>query len=165
MKLIKTAVILFMLLFVAISASCANSATETTQATQPAPAAQPIQTVEVPTAQAEKTTQDIEESIPIKTDESKKTGELKEFQVSAFRYGFSPDPIVVNKGDKVRLVVKSEDVKHGLAIPDFGVDAEIIPGKTTTVEFLADKQGEFTIFCSVFCGTGHSTMKGSIVVK
>ena len=42
---------------------------------------------------------------------------------------------------------------------------DIKPGKTTTVEFLADKQGEFTIFCSVFCGSGHPTMKGSLVVK
>ena len=37
--------------------------------------------------------------------------------------------------------------------------------KGKTIEFTADKQGTFTVFCSVFCGSGHSGMKGKIIIK
>ena len=70
----------------------------------------------------------------------------------------------VKKGDKVRLLVTSLDVPHGLSIPEYGINERLDPGKTVTVEFTADKTGSFTAFCSVFCGAGHSKMGGQIVV-
>ena len=32
-------------------------------------------------------------------------------------------------------------------------------------EFIADKKGEFEMFCSVYCGQGHGQMKGKLIVK
>ena len=73
--------------------------------------------------------------------------------------------IEINKGDKVRLIVTSIDVPHGIAIPEYGINERLDPGKPVTIEFTADKEGTFTTFCSVFCGFGHINMKGKIVVK
>lgn len=91
--------------------------------------------------------------------------DVKEFKMTAKQFAFTPDTIEVNKGDKVRLVITSMDVPHGFSIPEYGINERLNPGKPATIEFTADKEGTFTTFCSVFCGSGHSNMKGKIVVK
>ena len=96
---------------------------------------------------------------------SQQAGEVKEFKMTAKQFAFEPSTIEVNKGDKVRLIVISTDVPHGISIPEYGINERLDPGKEVTIEFTADKEGTFTAFCSVFCGSGHSSMKGKIVVK
>ncbi len=86
-------------------------------------------------------------------------------KMEAFQYGFKPDPMVVNKGEKVRLLVTSTDVVHGIMIREFGVNEKLPPGKEVVIEFTADKTGTFTVHCSVFCGPGHGKMHGSLVVQ
>ena len=92
-------------------------------------------------------------------------GGVKEFKMEAKQFEFSPSTIEVNKGDKVRLIVTSIDVPHGISIPEYGINERLEPNKPVTIEFTADKQGTFNAFCSVFCGSGHRSMKGSIVIK
>src|SRR3989338_7440298 len=91
--------------------------------------------------------------------------EVKEFTITAKQFEFVPSIIEVNKGDRVRLIVTSADVVHGLAIKEYNINERIEPGKTTKIEFVVDKQGTFTIYCSVPCGSGHSQMKGTLIVK
>lgn len=98
-------------------------------------------------------------------EEKTVTGEVKEFKITAKQFTFSPDTIEINKGDKVRLIVTSTDVPHGISIPEYGINERLDPGKPVTIEFTAEKEGTFTAFCSVFCGAGHSGMKGKIIVK
>jgi len=86
-------------------------------------------------------------------------------EVQASRYKFSPDPIVVKQGEKVRLVLTSVDVAHGLAIAEFKVRLTCDIGKTDIVEFVADKKGIFVVRCNVYCGPGHTHMQASFVVK
>ena len=92
-------------------------------------------------------------------------GAIKEFRITAKQFSFTPDTIEVNKGDKVRLIVTSTDVPHGIAIPEYGINERLEPGKPVTIEFTADKQGSFAAFCSVICGAGHRDMKGKLIVK
>ena len=68
-------------------------------------------------------------------------------------------------GEKVRLVVTSTDVAHGIAIQEFNVKLSVPAGKTERIEFVADKQGEFHAYCSVYCGPGHGHMYASFIVK
>ena len=103
-------------------------------------------------------------SEPIK-EKSSQTGQVKEFKMTAKQFAFEPEIIEANKGDKVRLIVTSVDVPHGLSIPEYGINERLNPGEYVTIEFIADKEGSFTSFCSVFCGSGHSNMKGKIIVK
>ncbi len=89
---------------------------------------------------------------------------LKEFVVVAKRFSFEPATLSVQKGDRVRLTLKSADVAHGLAISEYGVDLRAGAGGQNTVEFTADKEGTFNFACSVYCGGGHLEMGGKLVV-
>ena len=90
---------------------------------------------------------------------------VKEFKITAKRFQFEPSTIEVSKGDRVRLLVTSTDVPHGISITEYGINERLDPGTPKTIEFTADKEGTFTAFCSVFCGSGHGGMKGRLIVK
>lgn len=83
----------------------------------------------------------------------------------AKQWAFEPGKIVVKQGDTVVLEVTSTDVDHGFLLPGYGINLELKPGQTKTVTFLANKKGTFTFSCNVFCGSGHGSMKGSLVVE
>ena len=91
--------------------------------------------------------------------------EFKTIDVVASRYEFDPPTITAIKGDRVRLRLRSTDRSHGAEIKAFRVKA-LIPkgGEIVTVEFVADRVGTFDITCSEYCGTGHSAMKGRLLV-
>ena len=92
--------------------------------------------------------------------------DVKTIDVIASRFQFEPATISVGQGDNVRLRLHSADRSHAFAIKAFHVKA-VIPdgGETVTVEFVADQAGTFAFTCSEYCGTGHSRMKGKLVVK
>ena len=92
-------------------------------------------------------------------------GQTKEFTVRAFQYGFEPNILEVNKGDKVIITGYSSDVPHSLTLSEFNVDLKLNNPEKKTVEFIADKTGTFTFRCRVPCGHGHSTMQGTFIVK
>lgn len=92
-------------------------------------------------------------------------GGVRIIELKASKFKFEPEPIVVKKGERVRLVATSTDVTHGIAIPEFKINLVIPTGKTSSIEFTADKEGTFRTHCSVFCGLGHGKMRGTFVVK
>lgn len=89
---------------------------------------------------------------------------VREFTLTARQFSFDPSVITVKKGERVRLRITSIDVTHGFGLPDFGVNTVLAPNQTNTVEFIATKTGTFSFFCSVFCGSGHSGMRGTLQV-
>lgn len=93
------------------------------------------------------------------------TTEVKEINVVAKQFSFEPNQIIVNQGDKVKLSLTTEDVEHGFAISEYGINEKVKQGETTIIEFTADKSGEFEIRCSIVCGSGHSSMKGKLIVN
>src|SRR3989339_486780 len=81
-------------------------------------------------------------------DSVKKLGvsaNTKEFTVKAFRFGYSPDVIEVNKGDKVKIIINNTDTLHGIRVPDLNLKGN------STIEFTADKEGEFVWYCTNMC--------------
>lgn len=96
--------------------------------------------------------------------EPPKTISVKEFDITAKRFDFTPSTITVNKGDKVKLRIKSIDVTHGFSLPGYGISRTLEPNKDVVVEFVADKAGSFEFRCNVFCGSSHSEMKGMLIV-
>lgn len=84
---------------------------------------------------------------------------IKEFTVSAFRFGYSPDVIEVSKGDKVRINIDNTDTIHGIRIPDLNLKGN------NTIDFTADKEGEFNWYCNNMCGEGHRQMGGKLIIK
>ena len=92
-------------------------------------------------------------------------GDVKTIDVTASKFQFEPATISVAQGDTVRLRLHSADRSHAFAIKAFRVKT-LIPkgGETVTVEFVADQAGTFAFTCAEYCGTGHSGMKGRLVV-
>ena len=93
------------------------------------------------------------------------TPAVKEFTMTAKKWEFSPSTITVNKGDTVKLTIRSIDVEHGFDLPAFNINENLEPGQDTMVQFVADKAGTFRFYCSVYCGSGHSGMEGSLIVE
>src|SRR5580765_3857091 len=89
---------------------------------------------------------------------------VHEIQVVASRYEFQPATIQVSAGESVRLVIRSADGSHGLAIPALKIDAHIPKGgEKVAVTFVAPPAGEYEIACSEFCGSGHAHMKATLI--
>ena len=85
-----------------------------------------------------------------------------EIPVVAKRFSFEPARVEVKEGERIRLVVTSEDGVHGLEIKKFRVNKKIPRGgDKVTIDFVASAPGEYPILCSEYCGEGHEEMKGS----
>jgi len=72
--------------------------------------------------------------------------------------GVTTDTLYVPKGEQVRMKMSSADVLHGFYIPAFRVKYDILPNRYTSVWFEATKEGDYDLFCTEYCGRGHSNM-------
>ncbi|MGE0785916.1 MAG: cytochrome c oxidase subunit II [Sandaracinaceae bacterium] len=55
-------------------------------------------------------------------------------------------------------------VLHSFFIPAFRVKRDVVPGMYTSLWFEATREGTFDIFCTEYCGTGHSAMLNHVIV-
>ena len=78
--------------------------------------------------------------------------------------GHTTTTLRIPEGQPIRLNVTSSDVWHAYGINEFRVKTDAIPGQTTTAWFTADQTGEFEAVCYELCGSGHSAMRGDVVV-
>ena len=85
-------------------------------------------------------------------------------KILARRFTYTPNKLSLKKGVPVVLELTTADVLMGFSAPDFDVRADIIPGQVARVRLVPDKVGTFTFLCDVFCGSGHETMNGTIIV-
>jgi cytochrome c oxidase subunit 2 len=99
--------------------------------------------------------------------------EAMEIQVSAKKWVWSfeyPDgtrtinDIHVPIGKPVRLVMQSEDVIHSFFVPDFRIKHDVLPNRYTEIWFQPTKIGPHQVFCTEYCGKGHSDMLAKIWV-
>ncbi len=67
-------------------------------------------------------------------------------------------------GQKIKLVMTTEDVIHSFFVPAFRVKADVVPGRYTSLWFEPTKAGKYHLFCAEYCGTNHSAMIGWIYV-
>lgn len=72
----------------------------------------------------------------------------------------------IPEGKTVKLIMTSEDVIHSFFIPDFRVKHDLPPGRYTSLWFTpTTKAGsEHQVFCTEYCGDGHSGMLAKIYV-
>lgn len=64
-------------------------------------------------------------------------------------------------GTPIKLIMSSDDVIHSFYVPEFRIKRDVVPGMYSTVWFEAINEGEYTIFCTEFCGTSHAAMLGT----
>lgn len=76
--------------------------------------------------------------------------EVKTFEIEAGPFYFKAAEIRVDKGDKVKIVLKNVKGTHDWVVDEFDARTKITnAGETDTVEFTADKVGTFEYYCSV----------------
>jgi len=68
------------------------------------------------------------------------------------------NPVVVPRGQVIRVQVTADDVIHDWAVPAFGLKMDAIPGRLNETWFKADKAGTYYGMCSELCGVRHAYM-------
>jgi cytochrome c oxidase subunit II len=98
-------------------------------------------------------------AIPITRHQAYAQANARRVEITAKRFDFTPAEIILKKGEPVVLVLKSEDVPHGLRFRELNLNIKASKGQTGEVPFTPTQTGDFTGQCSVFCGSGHGHMK------
>jgi cytochrome c oxidase subunit 2 len=85
-------------------------------------------------------------------------------QVHARRFVFTPDQIRLAPHEAVVFELTSEDITMGFAIPQYGVRVDVPPGPPVRLAAQAGEAGTVEFLCDIFCGSGHETMNGALIV-
>ena len=87
------------------------------------------------------------------------------FEMTTKQWEFEPNQIIVEQGQTVVIKLQSTDVPHGFAINEYNIYTFVPAGQTVDISFVATETGVFEIFCNIFCGEGHSTHRGKLIVR
>jgi cytochrome c oxidase subunit 2 len=68
-------------------------------------------------------------------------------------------------GTPVLLTLKSDDVIHSFWVPNLHGKKDMIPGRTATIKFRADKPGIYRGQCAEFCGYQHTKMALLVIAE
>jgi len=94
-----------------------------------------------------------------------KVGENEyEAYVVARQFIFQPDPIRVPANSTVTFYVTSPDVIHGFEVVGTNANGMVIPGEITQLTVEVSEPKEYGILCNEYCGGGHHTMEGKLIV-
>ncbi len=90
---------------------------------------------------------------------------IKEISLVVYRSGFSPESITVKKEDIVKLDITSGDVTHVVSIRAYDLKAAVKKDEHKLMEFVANKEGVFRIFCLFNCGGEKSGVEAKLIVE
>jgi cytochrome c oxidase subunit II len=88
----------------------------------------------------------------------------------------SPATMVVPVGRPIKLIMASEKINpagtdptdrpvlHSFFIPAFRVKQDVVPGRYSALWFKPEVEGTFWVFCTEYCGSGHSAMLAAVRV-
>ena len=71
--------------------------------------------------------------------------------------------IHVPTGRPVIVTLKADDVIHSFWVPSLAGKKDLIPGRTSTLDFRADRDGVYRGQCAEFCGFQHALMAFFVV--
>jgi len=94
-------------------------------------------------------------------------GEGVDVYVVARQYLFQPgtsSPIEVPAGQPVTFHVTTPDVTHGFNLAGTNVNSMVVPGQVAEFVVTFEETGKHGIVCHEYCGSGHHTMEGKLVV-
>ena len=78
-------------------------------------------------------------------------------------------PPAVTSGQLVEIRVNAADVNHGFAVYDSNnrlvIQTQAMPGYTNVLRHRFAEPGTYRILCLEYCGLGHHTMTGQLVVN
>ena len=98
---------------------------------------------------------------PRKAVAARERAGAQEVQITV-KGGYAPDVVVVRKGVPVRLNFRREETascSQQVVLADFDIVRDLPAFQTTSIEFTADRAGEFTWTC------GMNMMRGKLIVE
>lgn len=72
--------------------------------------------------------------------------------------------VAVPLGRPVKFLMASDDVIHSFFLPNFRRKRDVLPNRYTSLWIRPEKVGNYQIFCTEFCGDGHSVMNATLRV-
>ena len=97
-----------------------------------------------------------------------------EVEVVAYRWGWEfvypeanltvRNTSVVPANTDVYYHLTAREVIHAFHAPELGLKQDAIPGQYNTIRTSVDETGEYRVYCSEFCGAGHSRMYANLTV-
>lgn len=85
----------------------------------------------------------------------------KELSFVATNYEFDQQEYRIKQGEAIKLSIDNQEGMHSLSIKGFGV--ELRDGDSVVA--VPNKAGTYQIICSLPCGSGHSTMRATLIVE
>jgi len=70
----------------------------------------------------------------------------------------------LREGVSYTLHLSSLDVNHGFSLYPVNVNFQIVPGYDYGLRIVPNHTGDFRVICNEFCGIGHHTMVGKVLV-
>lgn len=81
------------------------------------------------------------------------------FTLTAAEFAWDPGSLTASAGDSIELV-NDDDAKHNLTVTDAGIDEDVEPGASVTVDLTGVEAGSYDFFCEY-----HPDMKGELEVE
>lgn len=95
------------------------------------------------------------------TSSVENTAVNNDFEIKATNWDFDQTEYIVQAGEEVKISLVNEEGMHGIAIDDLDVNIDG-DGDAT---FTPTEPGEYTIYCNIPCGEGHSDMVSTLIVQ
>jgi cytochrome c oxidase subunit 2 len=90
---------------------------------------------------------------------------VKQIKMYVEQWKWSPSVIRVPQGTRLRIEMLSYDASRRFDLKAYKLKVRLPEGKPVTVEFVADKKGEFRWRCGRPCGDGCAKLVGKLIVE
>jgi len=87
-----------------------------------------------------------------------------EVYILARNYDFGKFTLELEKDKPYLLKLASKEMKHAIVVRELRLQNRMKVGEIKTIEFTPRKAGTFDVVCGEFCGVGHASMVGKIIV-
>lgn len=88
-----------------------------------------------------------------------------EVVVTGKAWQFNPKEIRVPVGADITFTATTMDVIHGFSIEGTRLNMMLIPGQISRNSYRFKRPGEYLLICHEYCGGGHHTMYGKVIVE
>ena len=87
-----------------------------------------------------------------------------EVYILAQNYHFGKFTLELEKGKTYQLKLAAKEMKHAIVVRELKLQNRVKLGEIKTIEFVPIKAGTFDMVCGEWCGLGHGSMVGKIIV-
>ena len=71
----------------------------------------------------------------------------------------------LKEGQEYRVHISSLDFQHGFSLLPVNMNFQVVPGYDHVLTLTPTRKGDYQIICNEFCGIGHHSMTGKIIVE